>query len=59
MKEVTIHMLWRNEVTVEVEDDFDPDGYLDDFPDDVLEAMQSNNAELIDWGSTPTALRQV
>jgi hypothetical protein len=49
MKEITINMTWRNSVTVEVEDDFEVPGNLSTFPEEVLEQMDTQGAELVDW----------
>lgn len=49
MKEITITCTWRSTHVVEVEDDFEVHSNLSGFPDDVLEEMSANNAELVDW----------
>lgn len=49
MKEVTIHMVWNNSVTVEVDDDFTVPGTLNEFPEDVLEQMDTQGASLVAW----------
>jgi len=49
MKEVTITGEWRSTHVVEVPDDFVTPDTLSEFPDDVLEELNTNNAELIDW----------
>lgn len=49
MKTVTITCEWRSTHVVEVPDDFVIPNTLDGFPDDVLEELTSNTAELVDW----------
>ena len=51
MKTITVYMTWRNSVDVEVPDDFTIPSTLDSFPEDVLEEMTSQGAELVDWES--------
>ena len=49
MKEVTITCTWQSKHVVEVPDDFTIPNTLDGFPDDVLEELTAQNAELVDW----------
>lgn len=49
MKEITITCHWRSVHVVEVDDDFEVPNNLGDFPDEVLEELTSDTAELIDW----------
>lgn len=49
MKEVTITCEWRSTHVVEVPDDFKVPDTLSEFPDDVLEELASDTAELTDW----------
>ena len=51
MKTIYITCEWRSHHSVEVPDDFPEETprYLDGFPDEVLEEMTSNGAELVDW----------
>jgi hypothetical protein len=49
MKEITVEATWRSSHTVEVPDDFQDTGHLEDFPNEALEQMTSEVAELVDW----------
>lgn len=49
MKTITIHMTWRSSCRVEVEDDFVLSGNLSEIPEDILEEMTADGAELVDW----------
>ncbi|MGO4583605.1 hypothetical protein AB4Z38_06920 [Arthrobacter sp. 2RAF6] len=49
MKEITITCTWRSTHVVEVEDDFDVPDNLSDFPEEVLEELTTDVAELVDW----------
>lgn len=53
MKTVTIVSTWRASISVEVEDDVDiRDDNFSDWPDDVLDQVDSQVAELVDWEVT-------
>lgn len=52
MQTVTFEATWRRSITVEVPDDFDLRGdfsTLDKVPEYILEQVDSNGAELVDW----------
>ena len=48
-KEITIRCKWESSHTVEVPDDFTVPSTLAEFPDDVLDELTSDTAELVDW----------
>jgi len=48
-KEITITCEWRSTHVVEVPDDFTIPDTLSGFPEDILEELTANNAELLDW----------
>ena len=58
MKEIMVYLIWRSEVTLEVPDDFEWTGSLDDFTENQLEEMDPRNAELVDWSLNYENLRQ-
>jgi hypothetical protein len=50
VKLVTIHSTWKATATnVEVPDDFSDDLPLEEWPEDVLEQVNSGGAYLADW----------
>jgi hypothetical protein len=49
VKEIDIECTWRSSHRVEVPDDFEDTGHLDDFPAEALEEMNATFAELVDW----------
>ncbi len=49
MKTITVKCVWKSTHTIEVPDDFEDTGSLNDFPAEVLDEMTSNTAELTDW----------
>jgi len=51
MKVVKVYVTWKSSHDIEVPDDWEMPRTLDGFPDDALEEMTSQNAELVDWGS--------
>jgi hypothetical protein len=48
-EEITIHTVWHSDLLVEVPKGWRPGASLDDFPDSVLEQIDSSTAELVDW----------
>lgn len=48
-KEITITCTWKSYHSVEVPDDFVVPRNLNDFPDDVLEELTGDVADLVDW----------
>ena len=48
-----VECTWRTVHTVELPEDFDP-RYLDNFPEDVLEELTTDGAELVDWEVRPS-----
>jgi hypothetical protein len=59
MKEMTVYLIWRSEVTIEVDDDFEWTGDLEDFSDDQLEVIDdTSNLELVDWSDTYVPMSQ-
>jgi hypothetical protein len=51
-KTITVTATWRSTHTIEVDDNFETNRtfrYLNDFPDEVLEEITSEVAELVDW----------
>lgn len=50
MKTITVHATWRSTHQIEVPDDFEDTGHLDDFDEEALEEITSQGAELTDWG---------
>lgn len=49
MKTVAVKAIWHSYHTIEVPDDFDDTANLDDFPNEALEEITSDVAELVDW----------
>jgi hypothetical protein len=50
MKKVTIESTWFTAITVEVEDDVEiNDDNFQDWPQEVLEQVTSQTADLVDW----------
>lgn len=51
-EEITITATWRSTSRVEVPKGWRPDGVpLTEWPDDVADAVDTSNAELVDWES--------
>lgn len=50
MKTIEVTCTWRTTHQIEVPDDFEIPSTLDGFPEEALEEMTSQNAELVDWG---------
>jgi hypothetical protein len=50
VKTITVHATWRSTHQIEVPDDFEDTGHLDDFDEEALEEITSQGAELTDWG---------
>ncbi len=48
-KEVTITAVWHSTHTIEVPDDWTVPDNLNDFPEEALEEITSDVAELVDW----------
>lgn len=48
-KEIRINATWHSTHWLEVPDDFEVSSNLNDWPDDVLEQITSDTAELVDW----------
>jgi hypothetical protein len=49
MKEITINCTWQSRHVITVPDNFKIPETLAEFPDDVLEELTSDTAELTDW----------
>jgi len=49
MKEITITCEWQSTHVVTVPDDFVVPATLAEFPDDVLEELTSDTADLVGW----------
>lgn len=49
---ITIHSTWHASTTVEVPKGWRPGSTLTDWPEDVLEAVTPQGAELVDWEAT-------
>jgi hypothetical protein len=49
MKTITVECTWKSTHEVEVPDDFEDTGHLDDFPAEALQDMTAHTAELVDW----------
>lgn len=50
MKTITVEATWKStHRDIEVPDDFKDTGSLNDFPEDALEQITSEVAELVDW----------
>lgn len=49
MRTVRVRCTWRSDHVVEVPDDFEDTGNLEDFPAEALEEMTPVAAELTDW----------
>lgn len=50
MKHIQVEFIWRQIVTLSVEDDWTIPVHLDDFTDEQLEEVSPVFAELVDWG---------
>lgn len=48
-KEIVIHCKWETSHLVEVPVDFEVPGTLDEFPQEVLEQLDTLGASLVDW----------
>jgi hypothetical protein len=48
-EEITVTCRWETVHTVTVPKGWRPTAYLKDFPPGVLDEIDSNNAELVDW----------
>lgn len=46
---ITIHSTWHVSSTVEVPKGWRPGSTLNDWPQDVLDAVDTTGAELVDW----------
>lgn len=49
MKEVTVRSTWRATSVIEVPDDFVVTQDINEWPEDLLEQVDSSGAELVDW----------
>lgn len=49
MKTITVTCVWRTTHVIEVPADFEIPSTLGEFPEDALDEMTSQNAELVDW----------
>lgn len=49
MKTVRIRCTWKATITAEVPDDFEGSSNLNEWPDEVVDQIDSSTAELVDW----------
>ncbi len=49
MKTITIRTTWSGQTTLEVSDDFDESLEFDELPDELLDQITSQTADLTDW----------
>lgn len=49
MKLITINCTWETRQLVEVPDDFEVPERLDEFPEEILDQLDTSGAQLVDW----------
>lgn len=54
-EQIVIDCTWRASVRVEVPTGWRPGGTLNDWPDEVLDQVDTTDAELVDWSTRDSA----
>ena len=49
MKTITVRTTWSQQTTLEVPDDFDESLEFEELPDELLDQITSQTADLTDW----------